>query len=134
MHVLSTDPPGKRANSQGWVFGTLLSTVVTAPLLLLPGVLFDFDVTPKAGVVLAGTALALLLARPRWSARNSRAKRSLFALLCAQAVSLAISTVLSTDRALSFTGSNWRRFGLVAQLALLVFTWLLASSIAAAPV
>ncbi len=134
MHVLSTDSPGKRANSQGWVFGTLLATIVTAPLLLLPGVLFYFDVTPKAGVVLAGTALALLLARPRWSARNSRAKCSLFALLCAQAVSLAISTVLSTDRALSFTGSNWRRFGLVTQFALLVFTWLLASSLAAAPV
>ena len=132
-HGLSTDPSGKRVNFQRWEFGTLLATVAAAPLILLPGVLFYFDVTPKAGVVLAGTALALLLAKPGWSANGSRAGRWLFAVLCAQAMSLAISTVLSPDRAFSLTGSNWRRFGLVTQLALLVFTWLMASSVAAAP-
>ncbi len=132
-HVLSIDPPGKRAKSQRWVFHTLLAVVFAAPLILLPGVLFYFDVTPKAAAVTAGTALALLLASPGQCSRNSRPKRWLFALLCAQAASMAVSTALSTDPALSLTGGNWRRFGLLTQLALLIFTWLLAPALAADP-
>ncbi len=132
-HALSTEAPGKCTNSQIWVFRTLLAAIAAAPLILLPGVLFYFDVTPKAAVVLAGTALALVLARPVQRLGGSRSMRWLFALLCAQAASLALSTALSANVALSFTGGNWRRFGLVTQLALLAFTWLLASSLAVDP-
>ncbi len=132
-HVLSIDLAGKRANSQGCVFATLQATICAAPLILLPGALFYFDVTPKAAVIIAGTALALLLASTRHAARKSRPKPCLFALLCAQAVSLAISTALSSDPALSLTGGNWRRFGLLTQLALLIIAWLLAADLAADP-
>ncbi|HYM11878.1 MAG TPA: hypothetical protein VEU62_14170, partial [Bryobacterales bacterium] len=73
-----------------------------------------------------GTAAALLVWSAETAAGDSRERRWLGILLMAQSVSLVTSTLFSADRALSLTGTNWRRFGLAAQLVLLLYTWLLA--------
>jgi O-antigen ligase len=94
-------------------------------LIIVPGYLFYFDVTPKLTVLLAGTAVALLLLKPA---------RSWFgALLAAGAASLALSAVYSTNPALSWFGSNWRRFGASEQVAVLLFAWLVATQISSRP-
>jgi O-antigen ligase len=93
---------------------------VLIPLLLTPGLLFYYDVTPKllALLFLCAAALALSLRRaPRFA-------RRLPWILAMQAVALALATAFSTHVALSFSGGTWRRFGAVAQLALLVFVLL----------
>lgn len=86
-------------------------TLVTVPLLILPGLVFHYDVTPKVVTLLVGAAAAAVLYRPL---------RALDWLLVVQAASLALSTALSFDPALSLAGSNWRRMGLAVQLALLI--------------
>jgi tetratricopeptide (TPR) repeat protein len=90
-------------------------------LLIAPGWFFYFDVTPKCVALLAGVAVLLVV-----SARGRRQPGGvpLFGiLLLAGGLSLAISTALSPHPALSFFGSTWRRFGLVTQLAILLFAW-----------
>jgi len=104
----------------------LLSAILALlPLILTPYVLFYWDITPKIVVLLVGVAIAGTLA---W--REGRAQspvlRMLGWLLVAQAVSLGLSTAFSTDPALSLGGSAWRRFGLITQAALLLFTWIVA--------
>jgi O-antigen ligase len=111
---------------QGTLFSvSLLSVVVLAPLLILPGLLLYFDVTPKVVVVLVGTAAALLLAG-RGSRLRAPCRRAFQVLLVAQGVSLLVSTCLSVSPLLSLTGTNWRRFGLVVQCGVLLFAWLCA--------
>jgi O-antigen ligase len=104
----------------------LLSAILALlPLILTPYVLFYWDITPKIIVLLVGTALALPFAC-REGRAQSPALRILGWLLVAQAVSLGLSTAFSTDPALSLGGSAWRRFGLITQAALLLFTWIAA--------
>jgi O-antigen ligase len=95
------------------------------PLLITPGALAYFDVTPKIAFLLIGTALILL-----YRARNisnvsailgSRLGRWWVALLAAQWLSSALATVFSTHPALSLNGGNWRRFGLLSETGLLLF-------------
>ena len=50
----------------------------------------------------------------------------------AQGASLAVSTAFSSDAALSLGGSTWRRFGLITQLAMLLFAWFAAQYAAGA--
>ena len=103
----------------------LAATLALLPLILAPHVLFYWDITPKIVILLVGMAIALPLA---WRERRAQspALRILGWLLVAQAVSLAISTAFSIDPALSLGGSAWRRFGLITQAALLLFTWIVA--------
>src|SRR5215472_3279300 len=94
-------------------------------LILAPGYLFYFDVTPKLIVVLIGTAVLLLLARPA---------RSWFGVLVlATVASLALSSMFSTNQPLSWFGGNWRRFGAVEQAAVLLLAWLIGSHAAGRP-
>jgi len=97
----------------------LVLLVALVPLIITPGILFYFDVTPKLIVLLMGTGCALIWRSPG-SFAGGRA-RLLYLLLGAQAVSLAVSTTFSSHRALSIWGSNWRSLGLIAQIALLLF-------------
>src|SRR6476660_8922840 len=104
----------------------LLSAMLALlPLILAPHVLLYWDITPKIVVLLVGVAIALPLAW-REDRAHSPALRIFEWLLVAQAVSLGLSTAFSTDPALSLGGSAWRRFGLITQAALLLFTWLVA--------
>jgi O-antigen ligase len=94
------------------------------PLVIAPGFLFYFDVTPKLAILLLGVAAALPWFTPR------RELRWLYSLLSILAASLILSTILSSRVELSVFGSTWRRFGLITQLALLLFTALAASDLA----
>jgi hypothetical protein len=93
-------------------------------LAIAPGHAFYFDVTPKAVVLLAGTAALLVLTARRPEA--PRAPRLFTALLLLNGGSLAISTVLSTNRSLSLSGGTWRGFGALMQCAAMAFAWLVA--------
>ncbi len=104
----------------------VVAAVALVPLLITPGLLFYFDVTPKVVVLLLAGAASVL-----WMAWNraalpallaTRRGRWLAALLAVCALSLAIATAASTNPPLSVVGVNWRRFGLIPQLALLLFT------------
>jgi O-antigen ligase len=86
-------------------------------LILTPGLLFYFDVTPKLVVLLIASGVALVPVR-----------RSKFtALVMLTFVSLAISTALSSNPALSFYGTPWRQYGALAQAAVLIFAWALSA-------
>ncbi|MBI3666437.1 MAG: O-antigen ligase family protein [Acidobacteria bacterium] len=129
MRSLSTVETGlaaRPAASEAVFRGSLLAVIAVAPLLILPGVFFHFDVTPKILALLAGTAIALWFWRPEGRAGASREMHWLRRLLGLQAMSLVASTLLSADRSLSLTGANWRRFGLVTQLTLLLYIYLLS--------
>jgi O-antigen ligase len=85
-------------------------------LILTPGALFYFDVTPKLVVLLLGAA-ALCLTRPK------PADRTFSFLLLLSLASMALATALSPEPALSLFGSTWRRYGLVAHAAILAVAW-----------
>ncbi len=110
----------------------LAAIAALLPLILTPHLVYYFDITPKIVVLLVGTAVALALG---W--RDPRAQspvlRALGILLVAEAASAAVSTVLSTDAALSLGGGAWRRFGLISQSALLLLTWIAAQYTAGYP-
>src|SRR5207302_2987266 len=80
-------------------------------------------------LLLLGVAAAL-----RWfSARRLLERREgrWLGILCAvQALSLVLSTGFSSRVRLSVFGTNWRRFGLITQLTLLLFTLLVAADAA----
>ena len=111
----------------------ILAPVVFAllPLLVLPGVVFYYDITPKIAVLLFGTAAALLFFRENrrgvLALLGTRAGRLFAVFLAAQQVSLIVSTVLSDNPSLSLGGTNWRRFGLISQSSLVLLTLLTAS-------
>src|ERR1035438_1614580 len=98
-------------------------------LIVTPGLLFYFDVTPKLVVLLAFTA-ALLVA---WAFRSPVRIRGfpwfspvvLFGL-----GSLALSTILSASPALSLYGTSWRRYGALSQASILAVAFLVATHIA----
>lgn len=105
--------------------------IASAPLIILPGTLFFYDVTPKVAVILLGTAIALLFFRQNTQAVSNllqaRSGRWLAGLLLAQICSLVLSTILSAHPTLSIGGTNWRRWGLITQIAVVVLTLLLAA-------
>jgi O-antigen ligase len=90
-------------------------------LIITPGYLFYFDVTPKLAVLLLGTATTLLLARG-----TGRRVGPISGLAALSLLSLAVSTALSSNAALSLFGTSWRRYGAMAQAAVLIFAWLAA--------
>jgi len=105
------------------------------PLLICPGTLAYFDITPKIAILLLGTALILL--QPGVNACNVRillrasAGRWLIGFLAAEWLAFALGNAFSSNRALSFGGSLWRRFGLLSETALLVFVLLAAGWVVA---
>lgn len=104
------------------MFLALITALV--PLVIAPGLLFYFDVTPKVVILLLGVAGALPWFAPR------RELRWLYILLSIQAASLILSTIFSSRVEPSVFGSTWRRFGLITQSAILMFAVLAASDLA----
>ena len=105
--------------------------VVLLPLLITPGLLFHYDITPK--IVILSLAVAGCLAMPTqisvgiagiWRRKSGR---WLCALAAAQSLWYAAVTGLSSRPWFSLFGSNWRRMGLLTVLALCVFTVLAAA-------
>src|SRR5690349_20495498 len=87
-------------------------------LILTPGLLFYFDVTPKAAVLLFAAAILL-----PFTARSVRPSRAVCIAAIVYALSLVFSSTLSVHPALSWFGSSWRRCGAVSQFAVLLFAW-----------
>ncbi len=102
----------------------LAAAYVAAPLLLAPGLLLGFDITPKILVVLLAAAVCLAFPGEIWpglrAAWRDRVGRWFLILLGAHAVSLALSTALSQNPAVSFAGSRWRQLGFPVELAVAV--------------
>ena len=113
------------------------AVIALVALILLPVYSFYFDVTPKLVVLLAGTAVILIiytLKEPLSHNRASRSSKTWFSwLLLAYAGSLAVSTALSVWPALSLFGGAWRRFGSIVQSVVLLFAWLLYRTCAGRP-
>jgi O-antigen ligase len=109
--------------------------VALVPLLITPGLLFYFDITPKIVVLLAGVSVMLLFCNNNVNNIRTLLRaapgRWFAALLGAEWLSAVVSTVFSTQPQLSSNGSNWRRYGLVSETALLVFTLLSTAWLAA---
>ncbi len=103
--------------------------VALVPLVIAPGLVFYFDVTPKVALLLAGVALTLPSFAPGklWARREGR---WLCGMLAIQAASLILSTALSSRAGMSVFGTSWRRFGLITQFAILLFTALAAADLA----
>jgi O-antigen ligase len=111
--------------------------VALVPLVITPRLLSYFDITPKIAILLFGVSLGLLYRRE--NERNlrvllgTRAGLWFVALLAAAWLAAAIATAFSLHPALSLNGGNWRRFGLIAWTALLLFTLLAAAWLAVDP-
>ena len=109
----------------------LVLTSVVMPLAILPGFSFFHDVIPKAVILLVAAAAALMImARDPGAVAGLVSKsygRWLLGLLSASAALTLISTSFSPHPELAWDGSDWRRFGAVAQIAILI----LAAAIAA---
>jgi O-antigen ligase len=97
-------------------------------LIIAPGQMFYFDVAPKVAVLLVGTAVLLI---------GSTRQRALphpytfWYWVAAGILSLAISTLLSTNHAISVFGSTWREYGTITQVTVLLFAALAAWNVAA---
>jgi len=113
---------------------TLLAALVIplVALIVTPGLLFYFDVTPKLVVLLAITA-ALLIA---WAFRSPVRMRGFpwfSAVLILGLGSLALFTAISSNLALSLYGTSWRRYGAVSQACILLVAFLIATQTAGRP-
>jgi O-antigen ligase len=101
------------------------------PLIITPGLLSYFDITPKIAVLLFGLSLSLLY--PAANLSNLRALlrapagRWFVGLIGLTWLVGGIATAFSTYPLLSLDGSNWRRYGFVVESALLLFVLLAAA-------
>jgi O-antigen ligase len=108
----------------------LLDSAIIAlvAVVVTPGYLFYFDITPKLIILLAGTGIALLTGTAFGHVRPW------FTWLIAGAAAwLGLSALLSTNPALSWFGGNWRRLGVIEQCAILLLAWLVAAHTAGRP-
>jgi len=99
----------------------LAALIGLTALILVPGQLFYFDVTPKFAVLLAGAGLLPLIGTVKLDRRFSIP-------LLASIGALALSAAFSTNRAIAAYGSTWRRYGIAAQLAIVVFAMAVAAT------
>jgi O-antigen ligase len=113
----------------------ILIVLVTVPLIITPGPLAYFDITPKLALLYLGLSLLLL-----FHARNVANAGALVAtgtgrlfgwLVVVAWLSMALSTVLAGDQTLAVFGSNWRRLGLISYTAILLYSFLTAAWVAA---
>jgi O-antigen ligase len=95
----------------------LPSVAALVALLILPGWSFYFEVTPKVVVILLGAAVAIPFLR--WP--QTRRTQWVVGLIALQAAAIALATIFSRNRWLGFYGSTWRKSGMLAEIAILVF-------------
>jgi O-antigen ligase len=110
----------------------LPALVFLLPLLITPGILFHYDITPKVVILSLMVAGCLMLPgqisgsiAALWAKKSGR---WLCALAAAQSIWYAVATGLSSRPWFSLLGSNWRRMGLLTVVALSVFAVLAAAN------
>ncbi len=115
----------------------LPAIVLLLPLLILPGVLFHYDITPKIVVLCLGVVVCLLLPKQiadgiaaLWTRRTGR---WLCCLATVQTLWYGVATAASSRPWFSLFGSNWRRMGLVTVAALSVFVVVAAGHLSREP-
>jgi hypothetical protein len=95
------------------------------PLLILPGILFHYDITPKVAtlalMMAAGLALPGQIAIGVAELARRKSGRWLLILAAAQAAWFTVATSLSSRPWFSLFGSNWRRMGLLTIYSLMIF-------------
>ena len=105
------------------------------PLIITPGLLSYFDITPKIAVLLFGLSLSLLYPAANLSnlrtLLRAQAGRWFAGLIGLTWLAGGIATAFSTYPLLSLDGSNWRRYGFVVESAVLLFVLLAAGWLAA---
>jgi hypothetical protein len=105
------------------------------PLVIAPGLTLEYETTPKLVLLLVSTAGLLLCYRGWWPGAvalfETRRGRLYAGILAAQFLSLLSATAFSSQPALSLAGSSWRRYGLVTQLTLALFSLTIAALAAA---
>src|SRR5579864_4675689 len=89
------------------------------PLVITPGLLSYFDITPKIAILLFGVSLSLLYPSANLSdlraLLGAPAGRWFAALIGLTWLGSAIATAFSSYPLLSWNGSNWRRYGFVVE-------------------
>jgi O-antigen ligase len=115
----------------------VLLVAALVPLLITPGLLSHFDITPKVAILLLGVPLILLcrsaIVQSLHALLGRKAGRWFAGLLAVQWASAALATAFSSHPLLSVGGSTWRRYGLVSETGLLLFVLLTAAWLAAGP-
>jgi O-antigen ligase len=106
-------------------------TLFAIPLVLAPGLLFFYDITPKLVILYCAVALALPFVR--WRNLPATSSGRIFcALVAATFLSLAVSSIVSSRADLSVFGTSWRRFGVITQAAILLFALIAAVDLSSA--
>jgi O-antigen ligase len=105
------------------------------PLVITPGLLSYFDITPKIVVLLFGLSLILLYPSANISNLHALlrapAGRWFAYLIGLMWLGSAVATAFSSYPLLSLNGGNWRRFGFIVESGLLLFVLLAAAWLAA---
>jgi O-antigen ligase len=118
---------------QLWV---LLITALV-PLAITPGLVSAFDITPKIAILLFCESVLLIFCKQLVNGSQalvaSASGRLFAACLTALWLSMAASTLHSTDPLLSIAGASWRRDGLIAESAILLFAFIAAAWFAEDP-
>jgi O-antigen ligase len=109
----------------------VLLITVMVPLAIAPGLLSAFDITPKIAIFLFCESVLLLfckqLVKGVFALYNSTYGKLFLMFLTVLWLSSAASTLWSSNPALSVAGSGWRRDGLIAESALLLFALIVAA-------
>jgi len=105
------------------------------PLVITPGLLSYFDITPKIAVLLFGLSLILLYPSANISNLHvllrAPAGRWFASFIGLMWLGSAIATAFSSYPLLSLNGGNWRRYGFIVESGLLLFVLLAAAWLAA---
>jgi hypothetical protein len=135
MNVVTAGGPRSSLRYDQVVMLSLVPLIAAlVPLLITPGALAYFDITPKIALLLFG--MTLMLSQVRANTYNARtllsegAGKWLVGLLGAAWMAHAIATLASSNRLLSLNGGSWRRMGFIPETGLLLFVVLAASWLA----
>jgi O-antigen ligase len=108
----------------------MLLITALVPLAIAPGLVSAFDITPKIAILLFCESGLLLFCKQLVNGLPALYKstrgRVFIVCLAAQWLSTAASTLWSSNPSLSLRGSSWRRDGLIAESAILLFALLVA--------